>query len=92
MYIFSGKPTHKKDNFIKTYSQYFYEFLKEKKLLEHDKWIYEFGTKTLTNSEKHHHLFLNTISHTHHSQLIQDLDLTISSRDAFLWGTMFRRL
>ena len=86
LYIFSGKPTHKKDNFIKTYSQYFYEFLKEKKLLEHDKWTYEFGQKQ-TNSEKHHHLFLNTISHTHHFSLLQDLDLTISSRDAFLWGT-----
>ena len=52
----------------------------------HDKWIYEFGQK-LTNSENHHHLFSNTISHTHHSSLIQDLDLSISSRDAFLWGT-----
>ena len=86
LYIFSGKPTHKKDNFIKTYSQYFYEFLKEKKLLEHDKWIYEFGQKQ-KNSEKHHNLFLNTISNTYHSSLLQDLDLSISSRDAFLWGT-----
>lgn len=86
LYVFSGKPSPIKNDFIKTYNQYFYEFLKEKKLLEHDKWIYEFGQK-LTNSENHHHLFSNTISHTHHSSLIQDLDLSISSRDAFLWGT-----
>ncbi len=86
LYIFSGKPSPAKDDFIKTYNQYFYEFLKEKKLLEHDKWIYEFGQKQ-KNSEKHQHLFLNTISHTYHSSLLQDLDLSISSRDAFLWGT-----
>ena len=86
LYIFSGKPSPVKDDFIKTYNQYFYEFLKEKKLLQHDKWIYEFGQKQ-KNSEKHHHLFLHTISHTHHSSLLQDLDLSISSRDAFLWGT-----
>ncbi len=86
LYVFSGKPSPAKDDIIKTYNQYFYEFLKEKKLLEHDKWIYEFGQKQ-KNSEKHHHLFLNTISHTHHSSLLQDLDLSISSRDAFLWGT-----
>ena len=86
LYIFSGKPSPTKNDFIKTYNQYFYEFLKEKMLLEHDKWIYEFGQK-LTNSENHHHLFSNTISHIHHSSLIQDLDLSISSRDAFLWGT-----
>jgi len=86
LYIFSGKPSPAKDDIIKTYSQYFYEFLKEKKLLEHDKWIYEFGQKQ-KNSEKHHNLFLNTISNTYHSSLLQDLDLSISSRDAFLWGT-----
>ena len=86
LYIFSGKPSPAKDDFIKTYNQYFYEFLKEKKLLEHDKWIYEFGQKQ-KNSEKHHNLFLNTISNTYHSSLLQDLDLSISSRDAFLWGT-----
>lgn len=86
LYIFSGKPSPIKDDLMKTYNQYFYEFLKEKKLLENDKWIYEFGQK-LRNSVKHHHLFLNPISHSHHSLLLQDLDLSISSRDAFLWGT-----
>ena len=60
--------------------------MKEKKLLEHDKWIYEFGQKQ-TNSEKHSSfIFKHYFSHSSFS-LLQDLDLSISSRDAFLWGT-----
>ncbi len=86
LYIFSGKPTPINDNLLKTYNQYFCEFLKEKKIWENDKFIYEFGQKQASRINDSQ-LFQNTISPKYHSTLIKDLDLSILSRDATLWAT-----
>ena len=86
LYVFANKPTAVINNEIKTYNQFFGEFLKHNNSWDDEKMVYEFGepkknsskqkaSKHITNSP----LYISTPPEEH--------DLNMVTKNAFIWGT-----
>jgi ATP-dependent exoDNAse (exonuclease V) beta subunit len=86
LYVFSGKPTKIIDNELTTYNQYFGEYLKHKNIWDEEKMIYEFGNKRQNNSTKSTAV-KKSIHTIFTSSLIDDLNLKVATREAFIWDT-----
>ncbi len=86
LYIYTKKPNEIKDNKIKTYNQFFSEFLKHKGLWEEEKDIYEFGT-LLSTSTKINESETKIILPDYISTPPEEHNLNVVTADAFLWDT-----
>lgn len=86
LYIIANKPTEVKNNELKTYNQFFGEFLKHKGFWNDNQMVYEFGSKVIYNSNEKN-AQQNALSPLFISTLPEEHDLNIITKDAFIWGT-----
>ncbi len=86
LYVIANKPAEVKNDELKTYNQFFGEFLKYKGLWNDNQMIYEFGSREKYNSSQNTKQ-QNTISPLFTSTLPEEHDLNIITKDAFIWGT-----
>lgn len=85
LYIFAKKPTKIKDE-IKTFNQYFGEYLKNKGIWEENKTVYEFGTFQ-KNDAKENASNILSVSPIYYSSPPEAHSLRVISKDASLWDT-----
>lgn len=86
LYVFANKPTAINNNEIKTYNQFFGEFLKHNNSWDDEKMVYEFGEPQKNNSKQkvseqktNSPLYISTPPEEH--------DLNIVTKNAFIWGS-----
>ena len=85
LYIFAKKPTEIKEE-IKTYNQYFGEFLKNKNLWEEEKLVYEIGAFQ-KNDSKENQKKEEIVQPYYFSSPPEAHSLHVISKDASLWNT-----
>ena len=86
LYVFANKPTAVINNEIKTYNQFFGEFLKHNNSWDDEKTVYEFG-ELQKNSSKQKESKHITNSPLYISTPPEEHDLNMVTKNAFIWGT-----
>jgi len=86
LYVFANKPTAVINNEIKTYNQFFGEFLKHNNSWDDKKTVYEFG-EPQKNSSKQKESKHITNSPLYISTPPEEHDLNMVTKNAFIWGT-----